>query len=159
MTEICRNKPFHYTQCGLDYVYLLDGVKWEKNEYGEFYSIHEVEKLHEFIAHQIITSSRPLRGQEMLFLRKQLTFSQSCLAKMMGITRDTIAKAEAKRDENISPMMDRLLRFIYTIDGKNKKSLSVVAGLLDDIAEQEYQRKLSVTHKNEIWDFQDLKAA
>lgn len=159
MTEKCKNNSFHYTQCGLDYVYLLDGVEWEKNEYGEFYCIHQMDKLHQFIAHQIITSSRPLRGQEAFFIRKQLTFSQSCLAKMMGVTRDTIAKAEAKREENVSPMMDRLLRFIYTMDRKDKKSLSVVAGLLDDIAEQEYQRKLNITHKNEIWDVQDLKVA
>lgn len=159
MKKINPKNAFHYTQCGLDYVYLMDGVEWEENEYGKFFSISEVEKLHDFIAHEIITSSRPIRGQEMLFLRKQLMLSQNCLANLMGITRVTIAKAEAKRIENVSPMMDRLLRIIFTLNNKDKKSLSVVAELLDDIAEQEYQRQLKISHKDKTWSVQDLKTA
>ena len=63
---------YHYTQCGLDYVYLENGFRLEETPYGAGVSIEDADELHEAIALSIITSPHAIRGQELRFLRAML---------------------------------------------------------------------------------------
>ena len=147
-----KKNLFHYTQSGLDYVYLSGGVIHEKNEYGDFFTIKDIDNLHHLIGHEIITSPRPLRGQELRFLRSLIDCSQKTLGELMGVTRDTLAKHEADRNKQLPGPMDRMLRVIYVNRTGNNKALQEIMRLLDEIAEQEYQRDLKLTHRKDSWE-------
>lgn len=153
------NQPFHYWQSGLDYIYLLSGVEWTENEHGKFFKIKHVDELHAFVSHKLVTSPRPLRGQELRFLRSILDMSQAALASKMGLTRDAIAKREAAPNDALSPEMDRLLRFLYVMHCDDPEAFAEMKDLMDDIAEMEYQKELSLSLASSGWEEQDAKAA
>lgn len=157
-TKLANDQPFHYWQCGLDYIYLTSGVSFEKYEGETFYQIKEVDKLHAFLADKIVTSPNPLRGMELRFLRSLLGLSQAALAKHIGRTRDVIVKAENKPHEKINGQTDRLIRFIYATMQENPIACKKLIDLMDDIAEEEYQLELSLKFKDE-WKLNEYAAA
>jgi len=107
-------KPFQYTGCGLDYIYLLNGVDIEQTESGEiFYSIEDADQLHRVIALRIVTDKDPLRGQEVRFLRSMLEFSQEDLAHHFQVTRVTINRWEKAKDIIVDKPYDFMLRHLY----------------------------------------------
>src|SRR5271170_6519287 len=62
--------PFHYAACGLDYVYLLNGVVREDDpDYGEIIAIKDQEELHKSIGLHIIEKPT-MTNKEFKFLRK-----------------------------------------------------------------------------------------
>lgn len=144
------NDTFHYWQCGLDYVYLQGGVEWVENDYGRFYNIKNVDQLHDVIAHEIVTSPKPLRGQELRFLRSLLELSQEALAKRMGMTRSGLAKLEAEPNKKLSSKTDRHLRLTYLVYKTDPGAYEEMKELLEDIAEDEYQKDLSLSLDGEI---------
>lgn len=146
-----NKEAFHYWQCGLDYVWLNGGVEWEKNDYGRFYHIKNIDQLHSLIAHELVTSPNPLRGQELRFLRSMLDMSQEGLASCMGITRNGLAKMEGEPHKKLSGKIDRLLRLTYLVYKTDPQAYKEMADLLDDIAEQNYQKDISVCHKGAEW--------
>ena len=108
-----RNDLFHYTQCGLDNVYLAGGVQMEETPYGEAFSVEHANELHEAIAKRIINDPRPLRGQEARFLRVMLHLSQEAMAKALGVDRATIIRWERTRDKTLSTIHDMAVRTTY----------------------------------------------
>lgn len=73
---MAKSKKYHYTECGLDYVYLLNGYTERITPYGKAVSITAVEQLHKIIGEAIISSPEPLSGAEIRFLRHELDWSQ-----------------------------------------------------------------------------------
>jgi DNA-binding transcriptional regulator YiaG len=108
-----KDDLFHYTQCGLDDVYLAGGVQVEETPYGEAFSVEHANELHEAIAKSIINDPRPLRGQEARFLRVMLHLSQEAMAKALGVDRATIIRWERARDKALSTMQDTAVRTTY----------------------------------------------
>jgi DNA-binding transcriptional regulator YiaG len=104
---------FHYTQCGLDNVYLAGGVREEETPYGKGFSVEHANELHEAIAKSIINDARPLRGQEARFLRVMLHLSQEAMAKALGVDRATIIRWERTRDKPLSTIHDMAVRITY----------------------------------------------
>ena len=51
------NEPYHYTECGLDYVWLRNGFKRHETPYGSGVAITEADQLHKVIARAVVTSS------------------------------------------------------------------------------------------------------
>ncbi|MCW1840565.1 helix-turn-helix domain-containing protein [Prosthecomicrobium hirschii] len=103
---------YHYEECGLDHVYLVNGFTKSQTPYGEGIAIKDVEKLHEAIARTIIAGPQPIRGQELRFLRKFMDMSQKTLASLMGETEQDIFRWEKKREKSINGAADRLIRVI-----------------------------------------------
>ena len=52
---------YHYTECGLDYVYLVNGYTWHQTPYGRGVSIEDADGLHDAIALGVIISPHALR--------------------------------------------------------------------------------------------------
>ena len=112
MKKIDTKEKLHYTACGLDYVYLIDGFDLYEDEDGDVsYAIKDVDDLHKSIAYTVITQLPELRGMELRFLRSFLQISQKSLAKCLGKKRDSIAKSEADSKKALQRATDRLLRF------------------------------------------------
>jgi len=105
-------KAYHYTQCGLKNVWLLNGHDIdEDNPYGKFVVIHDMDGLHRVIARALVNKAGPLNGAEFRFLRKELDMSQKRIGEFMSRDRQTIANIE-KSDE-VDGLYDYLIRHMY----------------------------------------------
>jgi putative transcriptional regulator len=143
---------YHYTECGLDNVWLMNGVAFETDpNYGEVYAIEDVEGLHRQIASDLIHLPRPLNGAEFRFLRRELDLSQKALAILIGSNDQSIAKFEKARDKPVSNgLADRLLRLLYA-DGIDKPKVRELLQVLTDLDEQHAALELRLRRTDKKW--------
>ncbi len=104
--------PYHYTQCGLDYVYLLNGYKIDRTPYGPGVSIQNVEGLHHAIAEFLVWNKALLGGKEVRFLRKLLDLTQVELGVFLGCSHQSVARWEKGQSE-VNGAADKMIRFLY----------------------------------------------
>ncbi len=104
--------PYHYKMCGLDYVYLFDGVVRESTDYGDGVAIKNATDLHRHIGLHLVLCQNELNGAEVRFLRRGMDLTQEELAKEIGVTGQTVARYE-KGETDIPGPVDRLLRALY----------------------------------------------
>lgn len=129
----------HYRECGLDYVYLLNGFNIEDGPYGPGVAIEKADQLHDVIALDVVRSPRALRGQEVRFLRSILDVSQAGLGDILGKSRATVARWEAARNEPVPGPDDRLVRIIYALKAHQHEAVEQILDLLSRIDELEHQ--------------------
>jgi len=105
---------YHYEECGLDNVRLINGYQIKEIDGREVLFIQQVEQLHRVIGRAVARSSDVLGKAEIRFLRKELDLSQKDLGELLGVTDQTIALWEnEKRVTNISKGMSALLKIVY----------------------------------------------
>ncbi len=105
-------KPYHFKASGLPNVYLLNGVKVERDaEYGELVTIAHLPDLIMAIAFTLVRKPARLTGDEMRFLRKRLGATQTDLAKELWVSEQTIANYEKSKTD--AGPADRALRFLF----------------------------------------------
>ncbi len=136
------NERYHYTACGLDYVYLLNGFKVHETPYGQGVSIQDADGLHEAIALAVISSPHALRGQDVRFLRSLLDISQAGLGDILGTSRATVARWEGAGDEVIPGAADPALRMFYALKVVGHEVAVRIIGLLAEIDEREHKQTL-----------------
>ena len=84
-------KAYHYTECGLDNIYLVNGVKITKTKSGdEEIFIHDIHGLHKAIGMILVSKRGFLSGKEIKFIRSTLDLSQTTLAKILGCSYQTV---------------------------------------------------------------------
>jgi len=110
--------PLHYTDCGLDNVYLVSGYEIENTPYGEGLAIKNLDQLHKAIGLNLSSQKKVLSGKELRFLRKQMNLTQSELGKFLGLSSQQVARWE-KGESEISGPADLLVRalFIQSVGG------------------------------------------
>jgi putative transcriptional regulator len=101
---------YNYTEIGLRYTWLENGVTRRTTAYGVATSIQDVDGLHKVIGRALAQKSH-LTGTEFRFLRKELDLSQDRLVHLIGTTEQTIALWE--KHGKIAKAADRMLRAIY----------------------------------------------
>ena len=86
-------KEMHqYFECGLNYVYLVDGFKRVRLDDGEVgFVIEDVDGLHFAIRKHVAELPRRLSGQEIRFLRKEIDVSQRQLAMVLDVDEQTVS--------------------------------------------------------------------
>jgi len=105
-------KPYHFKASGLPNVYLLSGVKIERDpDYGELVTIDHLPDLIMAIAFNLVRKPERLTGDEMRFLRKRMGATQSDLAKELWVSEQTVANYEKGKTEGGAA--DRALRFLF----------------------------------------------
>jgi DNA-binding transcriptional regulator YiaG len=124
---------YHYIGCGLDYVYLRNGYTVHQTEYGEGVSIEHAPELHEAIAREVILSPDRLRGQEVRFLRSMLGMSQAGIAAVVGSTRPSVARWEARPTTPIPQASDHVLRLYYALNKSGDETARLISDLLKEI--------------------------
>jgi DNA-binding transcriptional regulator YiaG len=130
---------YHYTGCGLDYVYLLDGYEVRETPHGRAVAIQDARGLHEAIARMIISSPAPLRGQEVRFLRAQLKLAQEGLARALRTKRGSVARWEAKPGRPIPGTADSALRMFYALKAEKHEVAERLVELLTEIDNLEHK--------------------
>jgi DNA-binding transcriptional regulator YiaG len=127
---------YHYTESGLQNIWLANGFTKQKTKYGEGVAIHDVDGLHRVIGKAIARKPK-MTGAEMRFLRKELGLSQGALAALLGTTEQTVSLWE--RRGNIARAADRLVRLLYLEHiGSNPK----VTELIERLAQQDVQETI-----------------
>lgn len=104
-------EPFHYTASGLPDVWLLNGFHREETPDGPAVRIEDADGLHNALARAIATAKKPFAPAELRFLRKLLGLSQAAVARLLGITDQTVARWE-KGETAMDAAAERLVRFV-----------------------------------------------
>jgi DNA-binding transcriptional regulator YiaG len=125
----------HYTNCGLDYVWLVNGFEYVETPQGRGVRIHDLDGLLKAIADRVISSPARLRGQEVRFLRSMLDLSQDGFARVLGQTRPSVARWEGQPDKPIPGASDRALRLFYAAQAAGNKAPKRVSDLLKELDE------------------------
>jgi len=112
MTKTIPERPYHYTECGLDYVYLSDGYTVYDSGYGPAVEVHNAAQLDREIALEIVRLQGPLTGQEVRFLRGLMDLTQQELGTLLGKDAQSVARWE-KSKTAIPRIEDIALRQIY----------------------------------------------
>jgi DNA-binding transcriptional regulator YiaG len=105
-------EPYLYKACGLDDIYLLNGVEKHESAYGRGISVHNAKALHREIGHYLIMHRKALSPKEIRFLRKEMEMTQEELGDCLGITGQTVARYE-KGETEIPGPVDQLTRFCF----------------------------------------------
>lgn len=136
-----KSNPYHYTECGLDNIYLLNGVTTIDYEGEKAVSIHDVDGLHIAIAKDIVSMPRELTGQELRFLRKELNLSQKSLARYLGREEQAVARWEKNKTDD--PVADRLIRVLW-LDVNEQQDLSAMQLLerLQNLDQKDHETRL-----------------
>lgn len=105
---------YHYTDCGLDNVYLENGYTRHETPYGEGMSFDDIDGLHRAIGTALVKSTRPLTGAELRFLRLGMGLSQRELATTLGMEEQAVRRWEKARNSTFPGPADRLVRLLYS---------------------------------------------
>lgn len=68
---------YHYTECGLNNIYLINGYNFIETSRGTSISIKDIDGLHKVIGLFLMTSKKDLSGDEIRFLRHEMLMSQN----------------------------------------------------------------------------------
>jgi len=130
---------YHYRECGLDHVYLLNGFAYRETRYGRALNIQDLDGLHRAIGIHLARGKRALTGAELRYFRIELGLSQTMLGMLLGKSGQTVARWE-RGQSRIDAMADRVVRLLYIQQiGGNADIRSALQELaeLNDLAEEE----------------------
>lgn len=151
-------KPYRYTECGLDDVYLMNGYSECETPYGKGVSVEDADELHEVIARKLSLSKANLEPKEVRFLRKMMDLTQSELAKLLRCDAQTVARWEKGQTDKIPGAAEIVLRLIYlSHDNKEIDVHKIVADLAE--LDQSTAVESSTYEKTEDGTWQLAKAA
>jgi putative transcriptional regulator len=104
---------YHYTDCGLDNVWLCNGFAEINTPYGKATSVHGLEKLHRVIGDVIISLPKHLNGAELRFIRTEMELTQKNLAGIIGSDEQAVRRWEKARNKPMNGSADFLLRALF----------------------------------------------
>lgn len=128
---------YQYTESGLDNVFLAvnAGVQYIDSPSGKQVKIKDIESLHRLIGETLANKKKDLTGKEIRFLRQEMLLSQSTLAKLLGVTEQSVHRWETGKADIAKPA-EALVRSLYLeqLTGAGKVS---VREALEKIADLE----------------------
>jgi DNA-binding transcriptional regulator YiaG len=140
---------YHYTECGIDYIYLVDGYEFVDTPQGRQVVVQNIDGLHAAIGKFLVNHKKDLTGDDVRFLRHEMLMSQATLAKLLDVGEQTVHRWETGKTEASKPA-SALIRLLYREqNGGNKEiqgSLKRIADLEDEIDET-----LRLMETNEGW--------
>lgn len=112
---------YHYTECGLDNVWLANGYTAKDTPYGTAVSVANADELLSLLAQRIVSKPARLSGKEFRFLRVQMGLSQSALAKAQGVSEQAVSLWE--RHGKVPKANDALIRLCYLSHARGDEPL------------------------------------
>ncbi|MCW7551078.1 helix-turn-helix domain-containing protein [Endozoicomonas gorgoniicola] len=141
---------YHYTECGLSYIYLEDGYEVENIDGDTYVGIEDVDGLHRVIAKNVTEKKSTLEGQEIRFLRVEMGMSQKHLAEILGVDTQTVARWE--KDQTVIPRTsDAVLRTLYLESVDTSSNVSFFLRLLAENEETAAIEQLILKAENHHW--------
>jgi len=142
--------PYHYTECGLDNVFLVSGYDLEETEEGPSVSVKCADDLLRAIGRFLASEKKLLSGKELRFLRNQMDLTQAELAKLVGTTDQSVARWE-KDICSVPGAADYLIRVLYLEHAHENVSVRDLLEALEERDEDEYSQKSHFYKSAEGW--------
>jgi DNA-binding transcriptional regulator YiaG len=145
---------YHYKECGLNNIYLINGVETVEMDGEEYTGIHNANSLNNAIAAHICEQKAWISPEQLKFLRIELDLSQSSLGKLLYCNRQTIARWE-KGNIKIPYIYDVVFRslFLKTIGIERPIFMSIQA--LVDAETMDVQSKICFKENGGKWEIVD----
>lgn len=138
MTTKTKTKMYHYTESGLNSIWLINGYKIHTTALGKGVAIDDVVGLHRCVALHIINNKSHMSGAEFRFLRKELDMSQAILASAIGKDAQSVARWE--KHGRIPKMADRFLRVLFQAYTDGHEEIKPLIERLNELDQQRYER-------------------
>lgn len=100
----------HYTESGLDNVWLKNGYTVRKTPYGKAVAVVDADALNKLLAVRLTKKEGRLSGKEFRYLRGMLCLSQLNTARMLGVTEGAVSLWE--RTGKVPSASDTLMRLL-----------------------------------------------
>ncbi|TAL35799.1 MAG: hypothetical protein EPN97_06875 [Alphaproteobacteria bacterium] len=125
---MATRKPYHYTQCGLDNVYLGNG--WSIDKSGALF-IENIKGLHKAIGLDLVFVGRTLNGKEIRFIRHYLDFSQKTFGEMLGVDYQSVLRWENNKTK-LTKTADNFMKAIfYEVLAENQRAVDLINQMSD----------------------------
>ena len=150
-----HDERYHYLECGLDDVYLMNGYERFQSDRGTSIAISDIDILHRAIGEHLCRKRKDLNGKEVRFLRREMLMSQATLAHLLDVGEQTIHRWEMGKN-NMPKAAEALVRLLYTEQTKSSRvsirnRLKRIADLEDEIDHaQELIFRLTTVEKNRV---------
>lgn len=103
---------FHYTDGGLNNIWIENGYEIRKSSHGKAIAIHDIDGLTQAICTDLTKKINPLTGKEFRYIRSAgLLMSQDDIGKIIGVDALSVSRWE-KRDR-LPKWADKLIRQVY----------------------------------------------
>ena len=129
---------YHYTESGLNNIWLANGYREIETPYGKSVAIENADELHKAIALSLVNHKPRLSGGEFRFIRKELDFSQAALAGILGNDSQSVARWEKKG--RVPKMAERFLRAIYRETAEGNADIIKLVDRINQIDQQNLKR-------------------
>ena len=139
---------YHYTECGLNNVWLVNGFKDHETPYGKGVAIQDADGLHRVIALGLVNHKPRLSGGEFRFLRKELDLSQAALARVLGNDEQSVARWE--KSGRVPKMGERFLRALYREHAEGNARIREIVDRLNEM-DQRAQKKMILEETEQGW--------
>ncbi|GBF59122.1 hypothetical protein PbB2_02814 [Candidatus Phycosocius bacilliformis] len=140
---------YHYQECGLRNVWLVNGYDMHTTPYGDGVSIHDIEGLHRAIARGLVNKAAKLTGSELRFLRKEMGLSQAKLALILGNEDQTVALWEKRGTQ--PKIADRFVRALYREFVEGNAHIRDMIDLLVDADSEEREDRINFVQGSQGW--------
>lgn len=152
---------YHYTESGLDNIWLVNGFEHVSLPSGEHVRIQDIEGLHKAIGTTLAQEKKDLTGREIRFLRQELLLSQALLAKLLEVSEQTVHRWETGKAAIPKPA-ESLIRYLYQERFKESNGTTLRATLdkLADLEDAVGGTRLEISKsKHKPWQAEFRKAA
>jgi DNA-binding transcriptional regulator YiaG len=133
-------QPLHYTACGLDNVYLLNGFKREMIDGEEYVTVEDLDGLWKAIGLHLVTTRKTLAPKEIRFLRQHMKMTQAELGARLRVSDQTVARWEKDQCE-VAGSADMMLRVLFlgspVAQPEGNELLREIIKLFDDLQERD----------------------
>lgn len=114
---------YHYTDGGLENVWLKNGYTIRDTPYGQAVSIHDIDGLTRAICLALTDKVGVLTGKEFRFIRQGgMSLSQPVLGKMIGADGQSVARWE--KTGRVPKWADKLIRLLYVARANGSEPIS-----------------------------------
>ncbi len=115
---------YHYTESGLDNVWLKNGYTLRRTPYGEAASVIDADALLKLLALWLTRKEGSLTGKEFRYLRGMMGLSQQSMAKMVGVTEGAVSLWE--RTGKVPKAGDAMVRLLVLEELDDDSGISKV---------------------------------
>lgn len=105
--------PLHYTACGLDDVYLVNGFTRDVVDGEDYVTVADLDGLWKTIGLHLVTTSKILAPKEIRFLRDHMDMTQAQLGALLRVSDQTVARWEKGETKLIPGPADFMLRVLF----------------------------------------------
>ncbi|BBP45009.1 hypothetical protein THMIRHAS_03820 [Thiosulfatimonas sediminis] len=141
---------YHYTDSGLDNIYLENGYQLENMDDEEYLSIHHMDELHAAIGGLLVEKSAPLTANEFRYLRTELNLSQKALGGVLGVDSQTVARWE-KAETQIPRTSDVVLRAYFLESQNQTSSIAYLLKMLSESEAMQEAEQITLEEINDHW--------